>query len=110
MDYPSSIGNPSDWVLLGEGNANAVFGYRGHDQSLVRDVSPALINLIYLHHQQTLQIGWVLRVDKGKTFMPEQGPASSCLSRLEQTLWSVYPALVHASDGMYGNGNVKSSY
>lgn len=32
-----SIGSASDWQLLGEGNANAVFSYHGDDPTLVCD-------------------------------------------------------------------------
>ncbi len=31
-------GNSSEWVLKGEGNANAVFGYVGTDPALVSTV------------------------------------------------------------------------
>lgn len=52
-------------------------------------------------HTHTQQVGWVLRIDKGHTFMPEPGPLLDAMRALEHELWAPYPPISDAPDGTH---------
>lgn len=99
LPTPSLQGSPSDWQLLGEGNANAVYSYHGDDPALVCAMGNQPTSSTT--HTHTQQVGWVLRIDKGHTFMPEPGPLLDAMRALEHELWAPYPPISDAPDGTH---------